>query len=76
MIASMNGITDGNIGLVAIAQVYVGFATSNPALYRLMSGPDLAASDGTHPGGDGVARQTVLAVRAVWSSSRLDRAPQ
>jgi len=49
MIASMDGITEGKIVLAAAAQAYVKFATSNPALFRLMFGPELASSDGTRP---------------------------
>ena len=49
MIASIDGITEAKIVLAAAAQAYVRFATSNPALFRLMFGPELASSDGARP---------------------------
>ncbi|VVB50143.1 hypothetical protein RHAL1_04164 [Beijerinckiaceae bacterium RH AL1] len=45
MRAAIAGHDDGKAAVRAIAQAYVAFATSNPALYRLMFGPEFARPD-------------------------------
>lgn len=42
MISAMEKARDADTALLDIARAYVTFATSNPALYRLMFGPELA----------------------------------
>jgi AcrR family transcriptional regulator len=42
-------IKAADAALLAVAQAYVGFAVGNPALYRLMFGPELAESNGARP---------------------------
>jgi AcrR family transcriptional regulator len=49
MSVSLENESDAAVTLVAIAKAYVRFATRNPALYRLMFGPELVAGDGTRP---------------------------
>lgn len=42
-------ISDAGASMLAIARAYVAFAAQNPALYRLMFGPELAGPDGSRP---------------------------
>lgn len=46
---AMEGATDACVAMIAIARAYVAFAANNPALYRLMFGPELAGPDGVRP---------------------------
>ncbi len=45
MRSAITGRDDGKAAIRAIAQAYIAFATSNPALYRLMFGPEFARPD-------------------------------
>lgn len=45
MSSAIAGLNDGKVAVRAIAQAYVAFATGNPALYRLMFGPEFARPD-------------------------------
>ena len=49
MASAMEGAADASETMLAIARAYVSFAAGNPALYRLMFGPELAAPDGGRP---------------------------
>jgi AcrR family transcriptional regulator len=49
MLGAEAGTRDAASAMLAIAQAYVSFATSNPALYRLMFGPELVGPDGARP---------------------------
>lgn len=49
MRAAMVAAGDASGALIEIAQAYVAFAAGNPALYRLMFGPELAATEGSQP---------------------------
>ncbi len=46
---AMEGTADAAVAMLAIARAYVAFAAGNPALYRLMFGPELAGPDGVRP---------------------------
>lgn len=45
MRSAIDGLDDGRAVILAIAQGYIAFATSNPALYRLMFGPEFSRPD-------------------------------
>ena len=49
MTKAKKGIADAGASMLAIARAYVAFAAKNPALYRLMFGPELAGPDGSRP---------------------------
>jgi len=49
MASALEGAADAGEAMIAIARAYVSFAAGNPALYRLMFGPELAAPDGVRP---------------------------
>jgi AcrR family transcriptional regulator len=49
MIAAMTKAGGAEVALLDIARAYVAFATGNPALYRLMFGPELAHTDDFTP---------------------------
>jgi len=49
MSKAMKGTSDAGVAMLAIARAYVAFAAKNPALYRLMFGPELAGPDGVRP---------------------------
>lgn len=83
MTAAAAALPAGNERLSAIGRGYVAFARANPALYRLMFGPNLAIDD-TAPslaaageaafavlveslGGDPQAPQTAASALAAWS---------
>lgn len=46
---AMEGTADAGVAMLAIARAYVAFAARNPALYRLMFGPELVGPDGVRP---------------------------
>lgn len=68
MASALENAVDASEAMLAIARTYVAFATGNPALYRLMFGPELAAPDGVRPdlaatsgaGAKGVLRDVVI----------------
>ena len=45
MRSAIADLADGKAAVRAIAHAYIAFATSNPALYRLMFGPEFARPD-------------------------------
>ena len=47
MRTAMADFADADTAVNAIARAYVVFAAGNPALYRLMFGPELSAADGS-----------------------------
>lgn len=49
MRAAMSETAEADGALDQIARAYVLFAADNPALYRLMFGPELVAADGSRP---------------------------
>lgn len=49
MVSALEGSEDANTQMLALARAYVSFAVGNPALYRLMFGPELAGDDGVRP---------------------------
>jgi Tetracyclin repressor-like, C-terminal domain len=49
MLEALGKIRGADAALNAVAQVYVGFAAENPALYRLMFGPALAEGNLARP---------------------------
>lgn len=49
MNAAMEGASDAGTAMLAIGRAYVAFAANNPALYRLMFGPELAGPQGERP---------------------------
>jgi len=83
MLRSAGALAPGEERLAALAQGYVAFALKNPALYRLMFGPDLAIQETETAlaeaanasfrvllgslGGDPSAPATAAAALAAWS---------
>jgi AcrR family transcriptional regulator len=83
MLRSAGALAPGEERLAALAQGYVAFALENPALYRLMFGPDLAIRETETAlaeaagasfrvlleslGGDPDAPATAAAALAAWS---------
>ena len=83
MLRSAGALAPGEERLAALAQGYVTFALENPALYRLMFGPDLAIRETATAlaeaagasfrvllesiGGDPHAPETAAAALAAWS---------
>lgn len=49
MSTAMQSAGDAGVAMLSIARAYVAFAAGNPALYRLMFGPELAGPDGVRP---------------------------
>ena len=49
MTSALEDSADAAAAMLAIARAYVAVAVANPALYRLMFGPELAAPDGIRP---------------------------
>lgn len=49
MVSALEGSNEADIRILALARAYVSFAVGNPALYRLMFGPELAGQDGARP---------------------------
>ncbi len=49
MASALADSADASEAMLAIARAYVAVAAGNPALYRLMFGPELAGPDGVRP---------------------------
>lgn len=49
MASALEDSADATEAMLAIARAYVAVAAGNPALYRLMFGPELAGPDGVRP---------------------------